>query len=135
MLRTDGPAALPWWLRPAARRGWRAALGLALLAVAWLAFDPAPPPAADTGWDKANHVLAFAVLAWLASLAAWPHPRHRLAVAAGLLAYGVLIEAVQSQLPARSAEWADLAADAVGIACGLLAAAPWLRAPTMAPPR
>ena len=36
MLRTDGPAALPWWLRPAARRGWRAALGLALLAVAWL---------------------------------------------------------------------------------------------------
>ena len=129
MSRTDGPATLPWWLRPAARRGWRAALGLALMAVAWLAFDPAPPPAADTGWDKANHVLAFAVLAWLGSLAAGPYPRHRLVVAAGLLGFGLLIEAVQSQLPARSAEWADLVADAVGIACGLLAAAPWLRAP------
>lgn len=129
MPRSDGPDALPWWLRPAARRGWRAGLGLALLAVAWLAVDPAPPPAADTGWDKSNHVLAFAVLAWLGSLAAWPHPRRRLVVAAGLLGYGLLIEAVQSQLPARSAEWSDLVADAVGIACGLLAAAPCLRAP------
>jgi len=27
---------------------------------------------------------------------------------------------VQSQLPYRVASWADLAADAVGIACGLL---------------
>ena len=129
MNRTQGQAALPWWLRPAARRLWRVALAMALLAVAWLAFDPAPPPAADTGWDKANHVLAFAVLAGLATLSAWPHPRHRLIVTGGLLAYGLLIEAVQSQLPARSAEWADVAADAVGIACGLLAAAPWLRAP------
>jgi VanZ family protein len=35
----------------------------------------------------------------------------------------VFIEAVQMHLPARSAEWLDVAADSAGIALGLLAAA------------
>lgn len=40
-----------------------------------------------------------------------------------LLAYGGLIEMVQSQIPSRTAAWDDLLADAVGIAGGLLLAA------------
>jgi VanZ family protein len=120
-------APLPWWLRRPARRLWRALLALLLLAVAWLAFSPAPPPQADTGWDKANHALAFAMLAAVAELALWPQPARRRVTAIGLLAYGALIEVVQSQLPARSGEWSDLAADAVGIAIGLLLAATLLR--------
>ncbi|MBK9363989.1 MAG: VanZ family protein [Rubrivivax sp.] len=120
-------APLPWWLHPSARRWWRALLALLLLAVAWLAFSPAPPPQADTGWDKANHALAFAVLAAVAELAVWPHPARRWLTVVGLLAYGALIEGVQSRLPPRSGEWSDLAADAAGIAIGLLLAAPLLR--------
>lgn len=118
---------LPWWLQAPVRRLWGALLALLLLAVAWLAFSPAPPPQVDTGWDKANHALAFLVLAVLAELALWPRPARHWLSAAGLLAYGALIEVVQSRLPARSAEWSDLAADAVGITIGLLLAAPLLR--------
>lgn len=113
------PPALPWWLLPAARRGWQALLVLLMGVIGWLAFSPAPPPVADTGWDKANHLLAFATLAVVASLATWPWPGRAGWVTAGLLAYGVFIELVQAQLPRRSAEGADLLADGVGIVLGL----------------
>lgn len=128
-------AARPWWLRPPAQWGWRALLALLLLTVAWLAFSPAPPPRADTGWDKANHALAFAVLALLADLALWPRPARRRLIVAGLLAYGAVIEVGQSRLPPRSGEWGDLAADAVGIGIGLLLAALLLRRGTVRRPR
>lgn len=104
----------------ALRTALRAALVLTLGAVSWLALVPAPPPQADTGWDKANHLLAFAVLALLAS-GGWG-TGHRRLIAIGLLAYGGLIELLQTQLPPRSGEWADLLADAVGVALGLLLA-------------
>ena len=73
-----------------------------------------------TGWDKANHALAFGVLAVLGGIA-YPGRLARLLVA--LLAYGALIEVLQSLTPDRSAEWLDLLADAVG----LLLAAPLAR--------
>ena len=41
--------------------------------------------------------------------AAWP--RRRVALWIGLLAYGGAIEILQSQVPGRSGEWADLLAD------------------------
>ncbi|MFO1330150.1 MAG: VanZ family protein [Rubrivivax sp.] len=98
----------------------RALLLPTLAAVTWLALVPAPPPQADTGWDKANHAMAFAVLALLAE-GGWGPGRAR-AIAAALLAYGALIELLQTQLPPRSGEWGDWLADAVGVALGLLAA-------------
>ncbi len=49
-----------------------------------------------------------------------PFPRRRLAVAGGLLAYGIAIELLQSQLPPRTAELADLAANLGGMAIGAL---------------
>jgi VanZ family protein len=114
-----------------ARRAAQALLAVLLVAVAWLAFTPAPPPQADTGWDKANHALAFAVLALVAECGWWPHPQRSRRVALGLLAYGALIELVQSRIPERSGEWADWLADAIGIALALalvrLAQAPWWR--------
>jgi len=115
--------AMPVWLRPSARRLWAALLVLLLFAVAWFAFTPAPPRAIDTGWDKVNHALAFTALTLVAKLAAWPQPRHRLHVTAGLLVFGVCIELVQAQLPTRTAEAADVLADLVGIGSGLLLAA------------
>lgn len=97
---------------------WRAVLAALVLAICWLAFDPAPPRGVDTGWDKANHALAFAAVGAAARLA-FPAARTPSLVAGGM-AYGAFIEIVQSQVPGRSAEWADLLADAVGLALGLM---------------
>jgi VanZ family protein len=66
-----------------------------------------------TGWDKANHALAFFVLAVLGASA---YPGRLLRVLAGLLAYGALIEVLQGLSGYRDAEWLDLVADAVGLA-------------------
>ena len=107
-------------LRPPLRHrlvGWLPALFvLTLLAVSYLALTPTPPKAADLGWDKLNHFSAFGTLTVLGGLA-WPGRLARLSL--GLLAYGGLIEVLQTQVPGRSAEWADLLADGVGILLGL----------------
>ena len=112
---------------PAAAQTWRALLLLLFAAVSYLALSPHPPKGLDTGWDKANHVLAFTALALCAHLSrpASRHARRLLPVA--LLAYGGLIECVQSVVPGRSAEWGDLLADAAGIAAGVALAAAVLR--------
>lgn len=97
---------------------WRAFLALQVAGVCWLAFDPRPPAVADSLGDKANHVLAFAAMAFSARRAAappWP-------AAAALAGFGVVIEVVQTFIPGRSGEWPDLVADAAGIALGLLVA-------------
>ncbi|MGE4241086.1 VanZ family protein [Ramlibacter sp.] len=75
-----------------------------------------------TGWDKANHLLAFGTLAVL-GLASWPE-RVR-AVAAALVGYGVLIELLQALTPHRSGDWVDVVADSCGIVVGWLAWTAW----------
>ena len=100
-------------------RAWRLAL-LALLAViSFLALTPAPPSGIDSGWDKLNHLAAFAVLALAAGFSAAASARHAGRSALALLVYGGLIELLQSRMPPRQGEWADLLADAVGILLGL----------------
>ncbi len=94
---------------------WRAGFGLCALAVLALALLPPSIDVPSTGWDKINHVLAFSVLTLLGARA---YPRHIKTVLTGLLAYGGLIECLQSLTPYRSAEWADLLADAVGLLVG-----------------
>lgn len=96
---------------------WRLALLLLLCVGTWLALVPAPPRQATLGWDKLNHAVAFAMLAALGALG-FAHARVRIALA--LLAYGALIEVLQSFTPTRTAEWLDLLADVLGIAAGML---------------
>lgn len=57
-----------------------------------LSLLPSSQSLPTTGWDKSNHVLGFATLAFLSHLA-WPG-RTALALAA-LLVYGCLIEVLQ----------------------------------------
>ena len=86
-----------------------------MLVVLALALMPVDVPFPGTGWDKSNHLLAFSVMVLLGRRAC---PGRTVAVLAGLLAYGALIEVLQSFTPSRSADWHDLVADAVGLALG-----------------
>ena len=103
---------------------WRALLATLALLVTWLALSPAPPQTLDSGWDKLNHLAAFAALAlctWRGYGAVaggnpvWPHARR---LGMSLLAYGLFIEVAQGFVPGRSAEAEDLLADALGITLG-----------------
>ncbi|MGA1318345.1 MAG: VanZ family protein, partial [Rubrivivax sp.] len=96
----------------------------------WLALSPAPPPSVDTGWDKLNHLLAFAVLSFIAQGVAERPAVPRLEVVVGLILYGLGIEAAQAWVPGRSSEWQDLLANAAGIGSGCaLAWAVWRQKP------
>jgi VanZ family protein len=106
---------------------WRLAGGLILLVILAAAVAPAIFPWLAGGGtslpnvDKWMHGLAFAMLAlWFTGQYA---RSSYVRIAIMLLTYGLLIEVVQSFVPYRSAEFADLAADAAGIGIGLLIAA------------
>jgi hypothetical protein len=66
-------------------------------------------------WDKTQHALAFAVLTGLAVLG-WPQPALRWRLLFSLVVLGGAIEVVQHLSGWRHGEWADWAADAVGVA-------------------
>jgi len=71
--------------------------------------------------DKIGHALAFCGLVlFYAQL--YPLRRDRWRCVLGAIAFGALIEVVQSFVPYRSAEFLDLVADAVGAVSGLLLA-------------
>jgi VanZ family protein len=86
-----------------------------VVAVAWLALTPRPPAVVQSGWDKLDHGLAFAALAVLARLAYGRAP----AAWVGLIAYGALIEIVQTRVPGRHGDLFDFIADLAGIAVGI----------------
>lgn len=103
---------------------WLLAFLLCLISVLVLALVKNPSTVIDTGWDKGNHVLAFAVLTFLGRMA---FPARRFLLLLGLLAYGALIEGLQMLTGYRFAEYQDLLADALGMLIGYLLAAPVLR--------
>ncbi|WP_374086357.1 VanZ family protein [Methylomicrobium lacus] len=94
---------------------WRFIFWTSLIAILFLALMPAGPEMPTTGWDKLNHLLAFAVLAVLGRRG---YPGRKPAVFIGLLFYAGLIEVLQSFTPYRFAEWADLFADGLGLIIG-----------------
>ena len=75
-------------------------------------------------WDKAQHTLAFVVLTGWALLL-WP--MRAVPVVLGMLAYGAGIELAQWAVGWRFAEWADLAADTVGVAMAWALVTGWRR--------
>lgn len=99
---------------------WQACLLISVCAVVWLATTSDPYPVPSSSSDKFNHIIAFTEMTLLARLG-WPQAR-LYGIALPLLAFGLAIELVQAQLPYRDFSWADLAADAAGIAIALL---PW----------
>lgn len=93
----------------------RIAFWACAVAVLVLSLAPVTTPMPSTGWDKTNHLLAFATLSFLGRGA---YPGRMIVVLAGLLGYGGLIEILQSFTPDRAAEWADLLADGAGLLFG-----------------
>lgn len=89
------------------------------------------PPMAASAPDKPLHALAYAglaVLAFRAVAGGLPAPvtrRHAAAVLAITIGYGVTDEIHQMFVPGRTAELADLVADATGAAAGLIACWAW----------
>ena len=86
---------------PRWRNAWRFLFLAVVAGASWLAFSPHPPPAADLGWDKANHFTAFGTLAFIGMQGVAAGPRRRWIVLATLLAYGVAIELVQAGARSR----------------------------------
>jgi VanZ family protein len=103
---------IPHWTSLAARRG---AFWLCVLVVLALALLPPAPYLPATPWDKANHVLAFAVLMLLGC---GSYRDRTTAVLLGLLAYGGAIELLQALTPYRTGDVTDLLADATGLLLG-----------------
>lgn len=112
-----------------AQRRW--AFWLCVLAVLALALLKPSHFMPSTGWDKANHALAFGAMTLLGAVA-YPARLWRLLLA--LLAYGVLIEILQGLTGYRDSDWHDVIADGAGL---LLAwpVARLLVAGVLAPPR
>jgi VanZ family protein len=109
---------------PRARRLWLTvfvALCAITLAVALLPATRAPE---GTGWDKLDHLLAFAALGAVGVLALAPSLRSAALVLALLVVLGAGIEWLQSFVPSRQADFGDFVADMLGALTGTLLA--WL---------
>jgi len=112
------------WLPPAA---WAA---LIVLGTSWP--NPQVPQVGEG--DKVVHAFFYGVLGWLVARALRTGAATRLLAAfAALVAFAALDEWHQGFIPGRSASVGDLAADAAGIAIGLLLLAARRRAPGAAP--
>jgi len=107
----------PRWFRRLVWVGW--AVGLALLA--WISLEPRfAPPGGQGGAmapDKILHVLTYVLFAAFPVLAEirWPWA---LAIGAGLVAYGTLLEVAQRYVPGRSFGWDDVLANVTGALIG-----------------
>ena len=89
---------------------------LAIVVISILALLP-QDQAPQLHWsDKLNHLFAFMVLAFLLRMGFRISYFQSLAL---LIGYGMLIEVAQYFTPDRSAEWADVGADAMGSFLGL----------------
>lgn len=95
--------------------------------VASIAPSSAVPQVAS---DKFEHLFAYGVLQ-IAGGFAFPKTTSLCRVAVGLILMGAALEAIQSFIPSRSAEWLDIAANAAGVILGWIAIAsipePWRR--------
>lgn len=92
----------------------RIALVTALLVITHLATTSLQYPVVEGMYDKANHVMAFYTLAFLADFS-FPHKAFGRAKVLSLLGYGLALEFIQYFLPYRAFSLYDLSGDAAGI--------------------
>lgn len=83
----------------------------------------APPTTPGVPLDKLFHLCEYLLFAWCIAQAGhashWPAWKIRMAALVWPVTWGLLLEGVQSLLPYRSAEWADVVANALGAGLGV----------------
>lgn len=108
------------------RLGWSLVGWFGAGLILYLSLTPHPPELDIEQGDKLQHMAAYAVLmGWWAQMAASDRPNAR--IAAVMLGFGILIEFLQAGTGYRTFSYADMVADAVGIALG------WMLAPPRGP--
>ena len=96
---------------------WYLAGILLLFGVAILSLIQLPPGGPQVN-DKLTHLLVYALLSgWFSILAR--QLSALIWVIAGLIAYGILIELLQSLTAYRQAEWGDVMANSAGVLLGI----------------
>jgi VanZ family protein len=111
---------------PRLRRLWLSAGVTMVVLVFYLSLRPEPPEPPPQGLDKFEHLLAYGVLMfWFTHLEPARSGRSRLAF--GLVGMGVAIECLQGLIGHRQFSVADMAANALGVLLG------WVAAPPRAP--
>jgi len=104
---------------------WQAAGWLGIGLIVSLSLTPAPPQIGVENGDKLGHLAAYGLVTlWFAQ--AYAGLRHRIWLAAGMVALGVAMEYAQGATGYRSFEVVDMVADALGVAIGWLLAPPRL---------
>jgi VanZ family protein len=106
---------------PYTHAGWWRAIGWLLLAGLTIgSIVPMPgSPLPVEGGDKIGHVLGWGLVTfWWLQLAA--DRGIMFSRAAGLFAWSIAIEGIQSVTPWRSGEWADVAANAAGVGLAVI---------------
>lgn len=107
---------------------WLAIAWSLVAAVVYLSLAPMPVEIQAPGGDKYAHVAAYAALMlWFMQI--YDGARARMVIALGLAALGVGLEFAQYYTGYRSFEYADMVANAAGVALGWLIAPP--RMPNM----
>jgi VanZ family protein len=108
-------------------RAWIAAGWAGVIGIIVLSLIPSPPELipVEQG-DKVEHVLAYATLMfWFAQV--YVRQPRRIVAAVLLIALGIGLEYIQGWTGWREFSYADMAADAVGVAVGWLLAPPRTR--------
>ncbi|MER8423287.1 hypothetical protein [Mesorhizobium sp. M1403] len=92
---------------------------LAVVVLALLLVSPLKEFGLDAGfhYDKLNHRIAFAVLMFVGGLG-WPERKTTLIISLALIV--AVIEVLQGTSVRRDLNMLDLAADSIGIVCGLV---------------
>ncbi len=97
---------------------WKAAFWALVIATLWLSLMPVEHiPSAFNFWDKAQHALGFAALAY-SGLAGYARAARR--VVLGLVVFGIAIEVTQHLSGWRHGDWLDWVADCAGVWLGWL---------------
>jgi VanZ family protein len=92
------------------------------LAIVWLSLTPSPPEVDFQSSDKVGHFGAYLLLMlWFSLL--YRTTTARVPYAAGFLAMGIALEAIQGATGYRSFEWLDVAANGLGVLAGWAVAA------------
>lgn len=95
---------------------WKASFWTQVLITLWLSLVPSEQvPSAFHFWDKAQHALGFAGLAFLGLMA---YPGRIIRLTLGLALFGAGIEVAQWLTGWRQGDWQDWIADCAGLAIG-----------------